>query len=72
VIEIHNLSARQHLFADILWACQGHDQVDTFIQSLPKKFQGEAWAVFNMMVAAVFDNDNSTELAVKALARLRK
>ncbi len=72
VIEIANLSPRQYVFADILWACQGRDQVDTFIQSLPKKYQGEALAVLNMMVAAVFDNDNSTEMAEQALAHLRK
>ena len=62
-IQIEGLSLQQRLFADILWKCQGRDQVEAFIRGLPQTFQGEARVVLDMMVAAVFDDITDTDLA---------
>ena len=62
-IQIEGLNLQQRLFADILWKCQGRDQVEAFIRGLPQTFQGEARVVLDMMVAAVFDDITDTDLA---------
>jgi hypothetical protein len=66
-ITIQNLTPRQCLFADILWQLNGRDQVDQFINSLPKKERAEATTVLNMMVAAVFDDITNTDDAARIL-----
>ena len=55
-IQIQGLSAKQRAFADILWACDGRDQVAGFLKSLPTSQRREAEVVLHMMIAAVYDN----------------
>jgi hypothetical protein len=71
-ITITGLTPHQVLFADILWKCQGRDQVEAFICSLPQPFQGEARVVLDMMVASVFDNITETTMARDLLSKYNK
>lgn len=71
-ITIENLSPRQCLFADILWKCQGREQVEGFIRGLPRDFQGEARVVLNMMVAAVFDDISEVSMAQELINKVSK
>ena len=75
MLTIDGLTARQKLFAEILWECRGQDQVTNFVQSLPASFQQEARAVFSMIVAAAFDNivsrDNECLLAQDVIKRVK-
>jgi hypothetical protein len=71
-ITITGLTPRQVLFADILWKCQGRDQVEAFIRGLPQTFQGEARVVLDMMVAAVFDDITETTMAQDLLSKYNK
>jgi len=55
-ISIEGLNRRQTVLADIMWAMNGRDQVQRFIQTLPALQQAEARTVLEMMTAAVYDD----------------
>lgn len=55
MIEIQGLSKKQRMLADIIWALDSQQQVETFIASLPPKDRKEAQTVTEMMVLAFFD-----------------
>ena len=71
-IQIANLTARQHVFADIIWNLQGEQEVQRFIKSLPPKFRADADIVVSMMVAAVFDELTDTAMAEELLQKYNK
>ena len=66
-ITINGLSARQKVFADVIWACNGRDEVSAFIRGLPQKFRREATLVLEMMIASVFDECHTVDPEVIAL-----
>jgi hypothetical protein len=65
---IEGLNAQQRVLADIIWACDGQDQVYEFIKGLPTQaLRREARNIVNLMVMAVVEqcydgiNPNMTE-----------
>ena len=60
---IEGLSARQRKIADRLWKFDTTDEIDTFISKIPtRRGRIEARVVQHMMVAAVLDRDELTDL----------
>ncbi len=72
MITIEGFTARQRVFADCMWKLNGQDEVYGFIRSLPTEFQPEARTVLNMMVAAVFDQAENTDIAQSVLDKFRR
>jgi hypothetical protein len=65
MIQLENLTSRQVAFCEVLWELQSVEDVENFIQSLPKSFQDEARAMKSMIEFAVVDDmlDGSTDLS---------
>jgi hypothetical protein len=55
-ITIENLTAKQRVFADILWGLNGKKEVTAFIESLPAKDRQEARTVLELMLLAIWDD----------------
>jgi len=70
-ITIEGLNRRQAMLADIMWAMNGRDQVERFIQSLPALQQAEARTVMHMMIAAVYDDVEDVAFAQQVLKPYR-
>jgi hypothetical protein len=66
-IEVHGLTALQSQLADAIWDCESIEQVDTYIQSLPKKLRPQAELVKELMTLAVLDNVVETPQAREVL-----
>ena len=48
-IVIHGLTPRQHILADIIWACEDKPEVDRFIKALPTQaFRNEAKSIVDL------------------------
>lgn len=56
MIKLENLTPRQVAFCELMWALQTTEEVDAFIQSLPKDFQEEANSIKFMLQLAVVDD----------------
>ena len=55
---MNQITERQKVFVQILWACSTTDQVDAFIQSLPTdELRHDARVAREMIVATVIDED---------------
>ena len=55
-IELHGLTARQHIIADIIWACEDKPGVDRFIKALPTQaFRCEAEGIVELMKMATLE-----------------
>ena len=67
MIEIHGLNKKQRLLADIIWALDSQQQVETFIASLPPKDRKEAETVTQMMILAFFDECDSVAEAQQVI-----
>jgi len=70
-IHIEGLTDRQRAIADVLWMMNGKDAVLGFIRSLEADTRKDAMVVLNMMVAAVMDEIEDTELAKIELDKFR-
>ncbi len=70
-IKLENLTARQVLFAEILWNMQSADAVSAYIKLTPEPFKHDLKVVHNMLVAAVFDDLGDTDLASYYLDKFR-
>jgi hypothetical protein len=70
-IHIEGLTERQRKIADVLWMMNGKDAVLGFIKSLEADTRKDALVVLNMMVAAVMDEIEDTELAKIELDKFR-
>ena len=57
MIEIQGLTERQYRLADMIWACDGQEDVARFIKGLPPEYRQDAETVHELMIAAVFDQD---------------
>lgn len=55
-IQIHGLSKKQMALADIIWACDCREHVESFINSLQGENKKEAQTVFELMLLAVLDD----------------
>jgi hypothetical protein len=67
VMELKLQNAAQHQIADMLWAAQTEKEVKAILFMFGK----DAHVVYNMMVAASFDEVTDTELAKSVLDQFR-
>jgi hypothetical protein len=54
-ITLQGLNPRQCLLADIIWSFETKDEINAFIDTLPKREAREARAIFEMMQMAVVE-----------------
>ena len=55
-IKLHGLTPRQHILADIIWACEDKPEVDRFIKALPTQaFRNEAKSIVDLMMMAAVE-----------------
>ena len=55
-IKLHGLTPRQHIIADIIWACEDKPEVDRFINALPTQaFRNEAKSIVDLMKMAAVE-----------------
>ena len=54
-LELHGLNARQQVLADIMWSLEEYDQVQAFINTLPKREKIECEGIIEMMKMAVVE-----------------
>jgi hypothetical protein len=63
-IQIEGLSPTQVALANRLWTLEDTDEVNNFIDSLPRRLRGQARVVRDMMIAAALDQyEGPTDLA---------
>jgi len=55
MITVEGLSSLQRELADQIWQCDSEEDVEAFIDQLPKRLRGQARVVHELMIAAVFD-----------------
>jgi hypothetical protein len=67
MIEIIGLNRRQQALADIMWAMDGREQVDSFIRALHPKDRAEAQTVCELMILAFIDEVTEVEDSVKSM-----
>lgn len=67
MIEIEGLNKKQRLLADIIWALDSQDQVETFIASLPEQDRKDAQTVTQMMILAFIDECDSVAEAQQVI-----
>ena len=65
-MELQLANPVQHKIADLLWAAESHAEVDKII----RVFGHDARVVYNMMVAATYDEVDSTDVAEQILRDL--
>lgn len=71
-IQIHGLSRKQAALADIIWACDSRENVESFISSLQGENKKEAQTVFELMSWAVWDSVEEIDPTVKDLINTYK
>jgi len=71
-IQIHGLSRKQSALADIIWACDSKENVDSFINSLQGENKKEAQTVFELMSLAVWDTIEEIDPAISELINTYK
>ena len=64
-ITLTGLTTKQRVFADVIWSCNGREEVSGFIRSLPVKDRRDATTVLELMIAAVFDDVNEIQPEVR-------
>ena len=62
-MELKLQNATQHKIADLLWVAQSQQEVNVIL----KVFGHDAYVVYNMMIAATFDQVEETHLAERVL-----
>lgn len=59
---MNQITERQKVFVQILWACDTTGQVDAFIQNLPtEEMRHDARVAREMIVATVIDEDTQND-----------
>jgi hypothetical protein len=71
ILQIDGLTKRQKALADILWGLDSPDDVNNFILALPLDQQREARTVMNLMIWAMLDQVNDTNLAAPILEKYK-
>jgi len=67
MIKIEGLNKKQRLLADIIWALDSQEQVQTFIASLPPKDRRQAQTVTELMILAFLDEVEDTQEAQRVI-----
>lgn len=71
-IQIEGLSPSQVALANRLWALGSTEEVDEFIDELPKRMRGQAKIVRDMMIAAALDlYDGPVDLAEQVIKSVK-
>jgi hypothetical protein len=70
-IQIDGLTQRQRIIADVLWAMDSQQAVESFLDSLSEDTQREARSVMHLMIWAMLDTVNETTLAALYLQKYR-
>lgn len=65
-MELQLQNAAQHKIADLLWVAQSQQEVNSIL----RVFGHDAHVVYNMMVAATFDEVEHTQDAERVIQRL--
>jgi hypothetical protein len=55
-IQIQGLTGQQKLLCDLLWSCETQEDVDRLIAALPEDAKHDARVVYELIIAAEFDN----------------
>ena len=66
---IEGLTKRQKVIAEVLWELDSPADVNEFIMTLPKGQQREARTVLNLMIWAMLDTVQETNLAEEVLKK---
>jgi hypothetical protein len=61
MIEIQGFTRKQRLLADIIWALDTQDQVQTFIRSLPPSDRKQAEVITEMIILAFIDQCDTVD-----------
>ena len=64
---IEGLNAKQRALADIMWAMDSREQVESFVRALHPKDRKDAETVCQMMILAFFDEVDTVDDSVKSL-----
>jgi hypothetical protein len=74
--ELHGLTARQQVLADIMWQLEEYDDVEAFIETLPPREACECRSIIEMMRMAVVeqccDGVQNLDAAQSVLDKIRK
>lgn len=66
-IELQGLTRQQHQIADMIWSCDSQADVDRLINNLPPAYKQDAVVIHQLMIAAVMDQQEHIDEAVKDL-----
>ena len=66
-MELQLQNRAQHLIADLLWTASSQDEV----ASILRRFGHDARVVYELMIAATFDQVEDTDLAEQVLDKFR-
>lgn len=67
MIAIEGFNKKQRALADIMWAMDGREQVESFIRALHPKDRQEAQTVCEMMILAFIDEVDTVDDSVKSM-----
>jgi hypothetical protein len=68
-IQLHGLTSKQMALADIMWAIDSKDGVESFISTLPRLDQRDCRTIIELMQLAFTDKVNSVDEARELLAQ---
>ena len=64
---ITGLSKQQKLLCDLIWSCEYMDDVNKLIKALPESAKHDAKLVFELIVAAEYDNVDEIDPTISEL-----
>lgn len=67
MIVLEGLTKQQKALAQTLWDLNSMEEVQDYMNGLPKRMRGQARTVFELIVAAHFDQVMDTELAEQVI-----
>ncbi len=67
MIVIEGLTKQQKALAQTLWDMDTMDEVENYMNGLPKRMREQAQTVYELLIAAHFDQIMDTDLAEKVI-----
>jgi hypothetical protein len=61
MIQIENLTQKQRMLCDMMWALDTTGQVTSFINTLPQQDQYQAVTLYTLMILETLDQNMDTE-----------
>jgi hypothetical protein len=61
MIQIENLTPKQRMLCDVMWALDTTGQVTSFINTLPQQDQYQAVTLYTLMILETLDQNMDTE-----------